>query len=157
MDYQKKWLDDLKQGEWGEKIIAEFFEKRGYEILDFNKTGEYDILIKKDFEIRLEIKTDRWEFFNEKITNNIFLEVSCSGKPSGITNSKADFFIYFFPDWDIFYTISMSKARELLNYGIRKSYSGDGGRVIGYTINRFDFSDWFKIQEIIVDKNVDNF
>lgn len=151
---QKKWLNDLEQGEWGEKIIGNFFMKRGWGVkYNPNKNKYYDLMIKQGDMIKsLEIKTDRWEFFNKKITNNIFLEVSHRGKPSGIM-SEADYFIYFFPDWNLFYTISMEKARLLANYGVRKSYSGDGGLVVGYTINRFDFSDWFKIQEI----NVENF
>lgn len=143
-----KFYKDLKQGDLGEQIIAEEFYKRGWEILEFRKDKLYDIKIKKNFiEKKLEIKTDRFEFFG-KITNNMFLELYCSGKPSGILGSEADYFIYYYPDWELAYKIKMSDVRKLIPYGSRTEFSGDGGRVQGVLINRFEFSDWFKILKI---------
>ena len=153
----EKWNSDLKSGEFGELCIANFLKERGYKILKNNKTMDYDLMIEKDGFIKtLEIKTDRWERFNWT-TNNIFLEVSCNGKKSGIMGSKADYFIYFFPDHELFYLIRMDEVRKLVNFGRRKSFSGDGGRVLGWTINRFEFAEHFKINKIKKDKRWDLF
>lgn len=46
------------------------------------------------------------------------------------------------------YLIRMDKVNELLNYGRRSESSGDGGKVLGYVINRFDFEEHFYIIKI---------
>jgi hypothetical protein len=110
---------------------------------------DYDLKVEKDgFVKTIEIKTDRYEYFKGVTTNNMFLEIECNGKKSGIKGTKADYFIYFYPDHELMYLIRMDKVRELLNYGRRSAFSGDGGRVIGYVINRFDFEDKFSIINI---------
>lgn len=149
MNYKESWETSLAQGELGEVIIAEYLKEKGYNILEFNKTIEWDIKIEKDGFIKtVEIKTDRYEYFTGKITNNIFLEQKCNGRKSGLLASTADYFIYFFPDYELAYLIKMSDCRELLHYGTRRSLSGDKGKVTGVTINRFEFSDRFKIFNI---------
>jgi len=155
MDEYKKFYTDLDQGELGEQVIAEHFYKRGWEILEFRKDKDYDIRMKMGNCIKLlEIKTDRYEFFNQKETNNMFLELYCANRKtgvyrkSGILGSKADIFVYYYPDHQLSYFIKMERVRELINYGWRAEQSGDGERVKGILINRFEFGDWFKIVKI---------
>lgn len=144
-----KFNKDLEQGELGEQIIAERFFKKGWQILEFRKDKKWDVkMIKGGVITTLEIKTDRYEYFGGKITNNIFLELYCSGKKSGILGSEADFFIYYFPDWEVAYKIKMTDVRKLIPFGCRTTMSGDGGRVEGILINRFEFADHFKILKI---------
>ena len=113
MSYEQKFRSDLKDGELGEDLVAEFLIKKGYKILERRKDNWWDIKVEKiGIENTLEIKTDRWEKFN-RITNNMFIEVSCSGKDSGIMVTKADYFIYFYPEWELIYII---KCDELKSY-----------------------------------------
>lgn len=144
---------DLAKGEQGEVEVAEFLKQIGFEILNFNKDMDYDILAiqrrlvsvlddklntKYNEQYTFEIKTDEWEHYHNKITNNMFIEISCNNKPSGIAGSKADFFIYYFPKHETLYVIDRLKLiKELYSMGaIRSSQSGDGGRVLGYLIDR---------------------
>lgn len=140
---------DLAKGEQGEVEVAEFLQQCGFEIMRFNKDINYDILaiqrrLKAPWNTELfgqytfEIKTDEWEYYHNKVTNNMFLEISCNGKQSGISASKADFFIYYYPRHEMIYLIEKNTLiKELYSMGgIRSSQSGDGGRVLGYLIDR---------------------
>jgi hypothetical protein len=153
MNYSSKFYRDLKYGEIGEKIISSYLIDKGYNILNFNKDKDYDIKVEKNGIIKtLEIKTDRYEFFKNKKTNNMFIETECNGKKSGVKATKADYLIYFYPDYEVAYLISINNINELLRFGIRSSFSGDGGKVVGYLFNRFEFGKYFKILNIPKDK-----
>jgi hypothetical protein len=156
-NYNEKFKTDLKQGEAGEWVIARFLLQKGYKILDMNKTMDYDIKITDGlFDRTIEVKTDRYEYMKGVKTDNMFLEVSCNDKMSGIRGSKADYFIYYYPDWELAYLISMNKIRKIANYGRRSNQSGDKNKVTGYLINRFEFENEFKIIKIKKDKFWDN-
>jgi len=146
----EKFIKDLKKGEAGEGVVANFLQTKGFKIISFNKDINYDIVVEKNNKLyRVEVKTDEWEFYNKKITNNMFIEVSCSNKPSGIVASKCDIFVYYFPHYNLVYMIKKKKLLEiLLICGERKAFSGDGGRVVGYTINRLEYGHYFNIYDI---------
>jgi hypothetical protein len=149
MDFNLKFTTDLKQGNIGERIIAKKLKENGYNILEFGNTMDWDIKIEKDGFIKtIEVKTDRWEYFHNMTTNNMFLETKCNGKPSGIIGTKADYFIYFYPEHELAYLIRTDEIIKLANYGSRKAYVADKNKVIGYTINRFQYQDQFKIINI---------
>ena len=150
----KKFRSDLNQGNIGEKIIATWLEKyKGMKFIKFNNDNLYDILMEKPdgSTLTIECKTDRWEFFNYK-TGNIFIETRCNGKSSGIWSSIADIYAFYFPDFGELYFISTKELKVLLkekqNLFNRKTLSGDGGKVSGFTINRYDNKDLFKFYEI---------
>lgn len=152
MSYEQKFRSDLKDGELGEDLVAEFLIKKGYKVLERRKDNWWDVKVEKiGIETTLEIKTDRWEKFN-RITNNMFIEVSCSGKDSGIMVTKADYFIYFYPEWELIYIIKCDELKKLLrerpDLFWRNGSGGDGGRVVAYVCNRFDVKDYFKIVKI---------
>lgn len=75
-----------------ERQIAEYLVSKGYEFLDECNNADYDIRMKtpQGEVITIEIKED----FTCRKTGNIGLEYHCRGKPSGISVSKADFYLY---------------------------------------------------------------
>ena len=87
-----------------EHEVADFLVKHyGAEILAFENTNKYDILIRwplnKNFyedgkphywDVKIEIKED---FIGER-TGNVGLEYECRDKPSGIQTTMADYYIY---------------------------------------------------------------
>jgi len=145
---KEKFYKDLKEGEIGERIVAEFLKTKGYEIIEYNKDIKWDVMVRKNGVYQtLEIKTDRWEYFNW-VTNNMFIETYCNNKPSGISATSADWFIYFFPDWEIAYSIKVKDLRQLMNergdiFRITKR-AGDNGLVTGRLINRKEWGHLFK-------------
>lgn len=149
MSNEKKFKKDLKTGIVGEKLIAKYMKEKGYKIINYCINMDYDIMIedKNGLRITLEVKTDRYELYNG-ITNNMFLEVKCNGKRSGISGTKADIFVYFYPEHELAYFIRVDEVRKLANYGRRTTMSGDGGLVTGYLINRFDYEHMFKVVKI---------
>jgi hypothetical protein len=74
----------------------------------------------------------------------MFIETKCNGKDSGVIGTKADYFIYFYPDFEIMYLISIEDIKKLIKeHGVLSTQSGDGGRVTGYLINRRIYKDKF--------------
>lgn len=156
MNYQQKWLDDLNQGELGEKVIVSFLQKKGnLKFIKYNKNMDYDILMEKPDggSLTFEVKTDRYEKYNGK-TGNIFVETRCNGKNSGIWGSYADIYVFYFPDFGEIYMIKTEELKRLIqeeNHIFRYStQSGDMGKVSGFLINRYTHKDKFKFYQIPV-------
>lgn len=154
MNYQVKWQDDLKQGELGEKIIKQFLiKKKGFKFIKDNKNMDYDLLMEapNGASFTFEIKTDRYEKYNGK-TGNIFIETRCNNKPSGVWGSIADVYVFYFPDFGEIYMIYKSELQRLIQeepHLFRYStQSGDGGKVSGFLINRYNHRDKFKVYQI---------
>jgi hypothetical protein len=147
MDFNKKWIMDLKRGENGEKVIGEFFKRKGFSVkYNPNKNGDYDLMIKKgDKVISLEIKTD--EYYLKRKTNNMVFEVSCNGKPSGINSTKADYYIYYFPAEKLFYMAKISTIRNILPCCIT-TFGGDKNLSKLYLVDRDEWVDYFKKEKI---------
>jgi Holliday junction resolvase-like predicted endonuclease len=147
-----KFNRDLSDGEFAEDLICEFLISKGYNILERRQDNTWDIKAEKDGFIKtIEVKTDRWEKFNW-ITNNMIIEVSCSNKPSGIMVTKADYFIYFYPEWELIYIIKSKELKEAIRFRPdlfwRKDGLGDDGKVVGYICNRNEAAELFEIKEI---------
>jgi hypothetical protein len=148
-----KFQSDLNDGELGEKQFANWMLTRGWETKKFNKNNEWDILLEKgNTSITFEIKTDRWEHFHNKITNNMIIETRCRGKLSGISVSKANYFAYYYPDHELVYIIGLKRLRELINERgdlfRRIENFGDDNAVSGYICNRFSVENLFKVYKI---------
>lgn len=152
MNYNNKFNKQLEEGEIGERVFASYIKKfKGFNILNFNTNIDYDILTELNGkEIKFEIKTDRYEFYKKIITNNMFIEVNCNGKVSGLSATKADIFVYFFPDYEMAYVIKVNDLRNLIreNGFRRTTRSGDKGKVTGYLIDRHKNAEHFKIYNI---------
>ena len=160
-----KWLKDLEQGNKGERVIAAYItnKKPHYKVAEFRNDKKYDFRLTSSTEsdLSFEVKTDRFEFMKGYKTYNIFIETSCSGKPSGIMSSEADYFVYYFPDFEEAYFISSDKLRDFVREhnededGIEwKSQSGDGGRVEGVCIHRRYWRKIFNVVKIKKDKQI---
>lgn len=152
MNYNIKFNKDLYLGNIGERVISKYLtERHGYKLVEFGNDKCFDIKMLKDGrEILFEIKTDRFEKFKNRITNNIFIEISCSGKLSGLHTTESEYFVYFFPDKEQAFFIKTKDLKELIKTpGLKiTEQSGDDGRVKGILMNRIDFKEHFKIIHI---------
>lgn len=154
-----KFYADLSQGELGERVIASYFLIRGkFNKIEFRGAGkEYDLKCHNgDVATTFEIKTDRYEFTHGKETGNLFIETSCNKKPSGINASKADYYVYYYPDREEFYLMPLPELRLfLLNNKIHiQELCGDGERVEGYLLNRDVCKKAFKVYELKKDIDI---
>ena len=87
---------DLIEGNRGEQIACKELEAKGYTFVSYNNDNKYDIKMKyKDKEVTFEVKTDIYKrngvLFD---TGNMAIEYKCRGKLSGISVTKADYFVY---------------------------------------------------------------
>lgn len=117
-----KFQKDLETGH--------YYEERSLLYLDYDtvehKKGyfkEYDLEIVKDGKtITIEVKSDK----QASRTGNLAIEYECNNKPSGITSSTADFWIYFivFEDHEEVYKVSLEKLKKIAKK-CRKVSGGD--------------------------------
>jgi hypothetical protein len=77
-----------------------------------------EILLNK----KIEVKSDKqaWK------TGNIFVEDSCSGKPSGISTTEAEFWAYELRQ-NTFYLVPIERLRELFKEAVRHGKRKAGG------------------------------
>lgn len=153
INYAQKFKKDLIDGNLGERTLVFNFIKKGWKVISYNNDILYDFIIEKDgIQKSFEVKTDRYEYFKGYKTGNIFIEVRCNGKPSGLQATIADYMAFFFPDDEECFLIETEKLKEILNTQtnlfIRKDRSGDEGKVVGYTINRHENRHLFTILNI---------
>ena len=161
MDYNEKFISDLKMGELGEKTLSLHFRKMGYKTKKI--TGDYETLKKGDLIIendrvnkKLEIKTDAWEYYKGRKTGNIAFEVSKINKyneiePSGVNITNADYFIYFFPMENIAYIFTIQQVRDILILG-RRTLGGDRKASIIYLVKRDDIPNC--VRRVIIDDDI---
>ena len=124
------------------------WEKEALKLLNYDTYTQpsgcfkpYDIeLITKGKKTFIEVKSDRLA----SKTNNIAIGFCCSGKPSGISTTKADYWVYFIVDSDghIAYKLPVRAIKKFLrdatDYKIIKG--GDGKRSQMAIINRSQFA-----------------
>jgi hypothetical protein len=153
----KKFYGDLNSGNIGERQVANYFQQNGMTILEYNNDYKYDFKGEKGGKIlTFEIKTDRWEYFNKKNTGNMFIELTCNNKPSGISSTIADYFVYYYPDLEVFFLIKTEDLRKLIQdegFSII-TQSGDNGKVTGVCINRHSYKEYFHINKIPKDTSI---
>ena len=95
----------LSQGQEYEKKSLEYLDYDDYKH-DKKYRKEYDLIIIKDGkEIKIEVKSDR----QASQTGNLAIEYECNRKPSGISSTEADFYIYFI----VIVDYSNTKSRDL--------------------------------------------
>jgi hypothetical protein len=174
-DYQKyreylnvKFMTDNERGIKGEDLIADFLMSKnpGSKII-FNRGGDLEELRKKDFilvkksgeEVKIEVKTDLWDYYKKRDNKNIFIEVMYNKKLSGVHTSNADYLIYFFPERGCFYMIKrLELLKKLGNPELfkRRGDCGDGGKSIGYLYNIENEAGIFRVYNLEYDKNIFN-
>ena len=153
INYGQKFKKDLRDGNLGERTLVYHFYKQNWNIIGYNNDILYDFIIEKNgIKKSFEVKTDRYEYFKGYKTGNIFVEVRCNGKPSGLQATIADYMAFFFPDDEECFLIETKRLKELLmteqQLFTRKDMSGDLGKVVGYTINRHENRHLFTILNI---------
>jgi hypothetical protein len=157
IDYNKKFVEQLQQGNKGEVIVAKWLEKyKGLKTLEFNNTIDYDIkMTDYFFEETYEVKCDRWEYWKKIKTGNMFFETRSGNKPSGIWATKADFYCYYYPDFGELWFIETNKLKELCktrpDVCIRKADAGDNSKIKGFTINRYKWKELFEHYNINIE------
>jgi len=102
MSLNKKFKKDLEFGNVGEKIVAAYMAINGMTIVsdESTDTKDYDIIMyspKADKNLYMEVKTDNYVDDNND-TGNIAIEIRYRGKPSGISTTKSDWWVYYMPD-----------------------------------------------------------
>lgn len=134
----------------GNKFQDEFIKIKNWKPNTYKiMTGKflpYDIIhygSKK--EVKYEIKCDRLAYK----TGNLCIEFQCNEKPSGISTSESDYYVYFvlhqnMKDYD-YYKIRTSLIKDLIN---EKKYhkiinGGDGWRAKSYLF-KIDLFDEYK-------------
>lgn len=94
-------------------------------------------------DVSIEVKRDRLALS----TGNIFLEVECNGKPSGIMSTQASYWVHLIPKGDLQvagYILQVNSLKTAISVALNegwakeKNWSGDGGRVKGIVISLAD-------------------
>ena len=84
------WRKDLAWGERWERVIGLYLFFNGVSNITYNNDKRYDIKgVYKSNVTKFEVKSDRY-----KNTGNMALEIKDNDKPSGISVSEADVFVY---------------------------------------------------------------
>jgi len=116
------FTEDLKFGNSYEKKALEYLE---YSNVEFSKGcfKPYDFII--DGKTKYEVKSDRLGYK----TGNLAIEYYCGNSPSGISTTKADYWLYFviYPDKCDCYKFTIDELKELIK-DCRKVKGGDGWR-----------------------------
>ena len=117
-----KFEKDLAQGKKYEVESLNHLDYDTYEMKE-GYFKEYDLTIFKDgTPTKIEVKSDR----QASSTGNMAIEYECKNKPSGLSATKADYWIYFVvhKDKDECYKIPTDELRELVK-DCRKVRGGD--------------------------------
>ncbi len=121
-----KFQSDLKFGQTYQKEFIKIMGFKSYEHETIKAIKEYDIIVKHNgSETKYEIKADRFSYK----TGNLCIEIAYSGRPSGITSTKSDYWGYFVikPDG---YDLYVIPTEELKKMAFSKQYKairgGDG-------------------------------
>lgn len=109
---KNKFHTDLASGQAAEKLVAERLSREwGGLSVEFNDTNSHDfeIILEGGKRRRLECKLD----VASAKYGNIFAEIACSGKPSGLKVTKADLVALYLPHLS---QIFLFKPAAMLKY-----------------------------------------
>jgi hypothetical protein len=148
-NHYEMFKEDLEQGQKDENyIIPYILEHFKAELVDTNKDNKWDYRIKlqNGQVLSFEQKSD-WvcvppRFLGEKLirgkdTGNMAVEYECFDKPSGISVSKADFFVYWYRFLGLVYIVPVSEVRWLMfNYDFPCEKMGKGFKAKGQLVPR---------------------
>lgn len=141
---------DLPIGQQGEHKVKLFLESKGAQFINFNNDNQYDLKMKlNEEEITYEIKTDVF-CKPDKDTGNLFVEFFSRDKESGISTSKAKWFVTYYSFLNEMWFIETEKLKKLLiDNNFKVVVGGDvGSQTNGYLIPRNKFKEHFKIYTV---------
>jgi len=90
--YYKKFAEDFKQGKFGEGVVADYliYKNSNWSFMHENNDKLYDFMLMTDVWVNTyEVKTDMYEYYYKRTTNNMILETMCRGKLSGVSATTA--------------------------------------------------------------------
>ena len=152
----KKFKEDNEIGTKGENEIIEFLKSRGLNFIATSKmlyTDDrwklFDLLFenKNRKEIKVEVKSDHYVSDNND-SGNMVIELSCNGKPSGLSTSISNLWVYYFPKLskDNVWLIKTGELKQLIiDEKIPVVIGGDGNRARMVKIPRNIYKDKFKV------------
>jgi len=132
---------DLEYGNAAEEFAISLYE--------YDEVGRAPKCVFKDWDFWLrsgdtkvfyEVKKDKMT----KRTGNVAIEFECSGKPSGISTTKADNYLYFIEGENVYYEIPVDYIKQVIaeNKYKRKVRGGDDYRSHCYLFAREVFDDY---------------
>ena len=132
------FVKDLEFGNNYEIISLEYID-RG-EIMKGN-FKPYDIIDR--IGLKYEVKADKLAYKY----GNICIEYQCSNKPSGITTTESDYYMYFIVNPDSSYQLYKIPTNVIRRYILEKKYKretkgGDGWRARMYLFDKNVFCDY---------------
>ncbi len=141
---------DLNEGNKGENLVIEHLKKLGSTLISKNNDNRFDALIERNGKrIKYEIKTD--VFCKPSFdTGNLFVEVECRGKASGIEVTEAEWFVTYYKHLNEIWYIKTQDLKDLIETNkknfIFKTFSGDkGSNTKGWLVPRWKFTEDFQI------------
>lgn len=120
---EDKFNRDLKEGEYLEKYLLEYFKEKYPDIRKMQGYFKEFDLISDDAQVKIEVKTDTMS----KQTGNVAIEVWLGRKPSGILTSEATHwaFGYYNGKWKILVCKTEALKRQVLLFGKKRVIGGD--------------------------------
>ena len=126
---------DLQFGKKYEKICEKYFDNIEY--APNIKFSKYDFISNG---IKYEVKCDRLSYK----TGNICLEIECYGKPSGISLSESEYYIYFIiksnNEYDAYKIGTNILRNKMIN--CKCIYGGDYKKSKFYLLKLIDFKEY---------------
>lgn len=119
------WKEDLKDGEYAERVFADYLIRVGKHNVVHKALGDfkdYDLL--GDLNTTYEVKSDRIA----RTTGNIAIEFQYHGEPSGIVITKANYWVQRIAEKE-FYVFLVRALRDWLN--IQRQYLNTATSVEG--------------------------
>lgn len=116
------FCNDLQFGKKYEKIALQYLVYDTVEFAPDKKFSDYDFVVtNNDKTTKYEVKSDRLTYK----TGNLAIEYECSDKPSGVSTTKADYYMYF--------TIKPDNTHDCyrIPVDVLKSYVGKGKKMRG--------------------------
>ena len=141
---------DIISGEKGEEFIKNFLISKNFKFLSDNKNNKYDLLMSyNNSPITYEIKTDIL-LSKERDTGNMVVEFESREKPSGISVTQADYYVYYIPKLGEIWNIKINVLKNLIEKENFKVVSGGdiGSNTKMYLIPRKKYSNYFKIHKL---------
>lgn len=143
---------DIIAGQNGEEMVREhILALTGAKLIEINHDNKFDFIIEKnDIRRSYEVKTE--EYCRAGSDNgNLFVEIGCRGKDSGVMVTQADWYVYYLPYRKQIWYIETDKLRELIitNNFRKVENSGDkNSNTIGYLIPRRKFKEHFTVYDL---------
>ena len=135
------WVTDEAHGDEGERMALEYLEYDAYERAPKRQFRDWDFWIERAGKKQYwEVKRDR----RTHVTGNVVIEYQSNGQPSGISATRADFWMYIIDDEPTIFIIPVRKLRQMIRDrqfdSIRRI--AEGGKNVAYFFNRSVLKDY---------------